>query len=333
MHQWYKCPECDKDILYGTNPCPYCKGVLDWKQQRPVLCTPTIEPAQQQVVEPSTNLPIWKKSISRRVDFYVSLGFAMAFLILVAIVNAVNGITVPLGGAVVVALLPFVTCYAIFAVVRLALRIIRGNSPIQLPKQIKSLSKKRRVALISASLSILAVIGCFMVCINLSKSSKPPPPVAKPAPIRHDISKAEINRNSAYWNLAWQGKSGDLTNVARRINLQYLKTHTYIRNQTDCNDMAIDIWNMLWTQGIRSIIVAGNLDQDNYTFAQCNHAWLLIFHLERGASIPWRLPLEPTNGEIYFRDDIERNPQLDRYSKGYYYTKPSDLREDLGKNW
>lgn len=199
---------------------------------------------------------------------------------------------------------------------------------------------------------LFAVLCCFIAGTthnNLNQSSQSLPPIAKsatsptinpapskvikPAPLRHDILINEITNNSVYWNLPWQGKTGDLINVARETNLQYLQTHTYIANETDCNDMAIDMWNMLWTQGIRSIIVLGNINQDTYAFDQCNHTWLLIFHLERDAASPWNLPLEPTNGEIYFRDDVVRNPQLDRYSTGFYYIQPSDLREDLGENW
>lgn len=50
MQQWHKCPECGKDILYGTNPCPYCKCSLAWSQQGPILYLPPAaqpEPAYQ----------------------------------------------------------------------------------------------------------------------------------------------------------------------------------------------------------------------------------------------------------------------------------------------
>jgi DNA-directed RNA polymerase subunit RPC12/RpoP len=36
MEQWYKCPQCNSDILYGTNPCPSCKSPLAWDQHKPV---------------------------------------------------------------------------------------------------------------------------------------------------------------------------------------------------------------------------------------------------------------------------------------------------------
>ena len=50
MQQWYQCPRCGKNILYGANPCPYCKCSLAWSQQGPVQYLPPAaqpEPAYQ----------------------------------------------------------------------------------------------------------------------------------------------------------------------------------------------------------------------------------------------------------------------------------------------
>jgi micrococcal nuclease len=50
MEQWYKCPRCGKDVLYGTNPCPYCRCPLAWSRQGPVQYLPPAaqpEPVQQ----------------------------------------------------------------------------------------------------------------------------------------------------------------------------------------------------------------------------------------------------------------------------------------------
>ncbi|MGA9047776.1 MAG: hypothetical protein WB588_02175 [Dehalococcoidia bacterium] len=49
MEQWYKCPKCNQDILYGANPCPHCKSFLAWSQQGPVVYTPPINVPQQQI--------------------------------------------------------------------------------------------------------------------------------------------------------------------------------------------------------------------------------------------------------------------------------------------
>jgi hypothetical protein len=51
MQQWYKCHQCSQDILYGTNPCPFCKGLLAWSPQGSILYMPSTEEPQQQVVQ------------------------------------------------------------------------------------------------------------------------------------------------------------------------------------------------------------------------------------------------------------------------------------------
>lgn len=58
MQQWYKCPKCGKDILYGTTTCSYCKSSLAWSESIPY--TPRIEAPQQQVTQPSANPPTQK---------------------------------------------------------------------------------------------------------------------------------------------------------------------------------------------------------------------------------------------------------------------------------
>jgi hypothetical protein len=45
--EWYKCPECGKDMLYGTDPCPYCKCRLGWTQQGPAYRSAAEAPLQQ----------------------------------------------------------------------------------------------------------------------------------------------------------------------------------------------------------------------------------------------------------------------------------------------
>lgn len=76
--------------------------------------------------------------------------------------------------------------------------------------------------------------------------------------------------------------------IVEEINQNYYNTHTY--SSTDffvCADMAIDVWNLIKTQGIDAKICAGNIDKnisrssikDIQTlieyFNQVNHAWVI----------------------------------------------------------
>jgi len=86
MQQWYKCPQCGKDIQYATNPCPHCKWTLDWRQQPPSVYMPPpgapqqqasqahIEAPQQQVVQPATNLQSTKKTTNPLVIILAVIG-------------------------------------------------------------------------------------------------------------------------------------------------------------------------------------------------------------------------------------------------------------------
>jgi hypothetical protein len=138
----------------------------------------------------------------------------------------------------------------------------------------------------------------------------------------HDIELTEIETNAVYWNAGW--KDTPLLLNVKTINTKYFQTHTYVQGETDENDMVIDIWYMLRTGGISSVIVWGNLNLTGESFEECDHAWLLVPNY-RG--VVWAL--EYTKGETYTRWDARANPQLEQYWEGFFYAKPSDLRADL----
>jgi len=57
MQQWFKCPKCGKDVLYGANPCPYCNCALAWSQQGPIQYIPPPQAPQQPVQTPQYQQP------------------------------------------------------------------------------------------------------------------------------------------------------------------------------------------------------------------------------------------------------------------------------------
>lgn len=146
--------------------------------------------------------------------------------------------------------------------------------------------------------------------------------IISPTEPTHNLSSEEFNVSSTYWNLGWE--DAKLQQTVREVNTAYYEWHAYIANQTDCNDMAVDIWDMLRRKGIISLIATGNLELENETFDQCNHAWLVIFNSSGKA-----FALEPTNGQLYFKGD----PKADQYMHFFLYAKPSDLRADFGSRW
>lgn len=143
-----------------------------------------------------------------------------------------------------------------------------------------------------------------------------------PSTPTHKLSQEEISGSTTYWNMAWD--DAELQQTAKDVNTAYFEWHTYIAGETDCNDMAVDIWDMLKRQGIISLIATGNLKLDNETFVQCDHAWLVILNSSGKA-----FALEPTNGQLYFKGDAI----AEQYMHFFIYAKPSDLRADLGSRW
>jgi len=47
-----------------------------------------------------------------------------------------------------------------------------------------------------------------------------------------------------------------------------------MQGETDCNDMAVYLWNLLQKSGVKTLLVIGTPDGEYTPFADCDHAWL-----------------------------------------------------------
>ena len=107
----------------------------------------------------------------------------------------------------------------------------------------------------------------------------------------------------------------------------YHKTHTYSLNDFYvCSDMAMDVWNLIKTQGINAEICAGNVDENissylngenwddvlNY-YNNMNHAWV-IAEVEPFTYIA----VETTGGYLVWGNSAETTP--DEVKNQLYYT-------------
>ncbi|MFC2039174.1 hypothetical protein ACFLST_00050 [Chloroflexota bacterium] len=104
------------------------------------------------------------------------------------------------------------------------------------------------------------------------------------------------------------------------ITRDYYATHQYIKGVYDCDDMAKDIWNILYARGIEAKLVMGNLDMDNERLRDSNHMWLLVWSEEGGG---W-FAVEATNGQVYC--NIQESPYGDQYWHGFSYDDPLEAR-------
>jgi hypothetical protein len=107
--------------------------------------------------------------------------------------------------------------------------------------------------------------------------------------------------------------------ISKEVVEEYHQTHTYYgKDIFVCGDMANDVWNMLKTRGINAKIQIGNVDKDNATLFESNHAWVLA----EVSADKW-LALETTGGYLVYSTD---NP---RYYRGWNFYTPKQFKEYL----
>ena len=144
----------------------------------------------------------------------------------------------------------------------------------------------------------------------------------------HIIPVEKLGDASKYWNVDWKGCASQLYDEISSVNTLYFQTHRYIPGQTDCNDMAVEVWNRLISRGIVSLIVVGDLDMSQETFVDCNHTWLIVYSGEGSAAV-----VETTSGELYTWEDVQAYPPLKQYWEGFIYETPSGLQADFQERW
>lgn len=98
---------------------------------------------------------------------------------------------------------------------------------------------------------------------------------------------------------------------------EYHKTHTYsLPDLFVCEDMAIEFWNILETNGFNAKIAVGNIDKENADISEYNHAWVLV-EVE-----PFKyLACEVTGGYIVY---YENNPNYYKYPS---FDNPAEFKK------
>ena len=113
----------------------------------------------------------------------------------------------------------------------------------------------------------------------------------------------------------------ELYEKLKEINWANYMDSVYMVTEYDCNDLSVTVWNRLHNEAITSVIVLGNLDIDGATWSETNHCWLIVLSQTKLYAV------ECTNGSVYPYKGHEQ------YFAGFFYLKPSELRDDLGYRW
>ncbi len=133
---------------------------------------------------------------------------------------------------------------------------------------------------------------------------------------------------AGYWNIDWLGFPNDLYNQISNISTNYACNTKYVSGENDCNDMVVELWQILSNRGITSLIAVGNLDKSNESFLECNHAWLMVYSGEGAAAA-----IDTASADIYLWEQVLSNPQYKQYWEGFLYKDPSDLLTDFKDRW
>ncbi len=165
----------------------------------------------------------------------------------------------------------------------------------------------------------------FWLGVEIDRLNK----MMEPSP-DHALDRDEVFEDpETYSSPTYKGDDYGLQKKLEEIAQLYYTTHTYYEGETDCNDMAADLWNILLTEDIKSVIVVGDRSQMGESFEESNHAWLYVFNGDGKV-----IYLEPTDGDVFYGllPDGSSNQKAIAYREGFIYEKPSDLRKDL-KDW
>ncbi|MDY6911915.1 MAG: hypothetical protein SVM79_06155, partial [Chloroflexota bacterium] len=146
----------------------------------------------------------------------------------------------------------------------------------------------------------------------------------------HALPSEQIWNNPEYKSPAWEGRDYELHQTLVDLGKSFREAHLYLEGEYDCNDMAVNLWNMLLRKNITSLIVIGNREKVGETFNECTHAWLYVFDAQGKI-----IYLEPTTGDVLYGllPNGSKNLAVVPYRDGFIYEKPSDLWKDLKKWW
>ncbi|APH38230.1 zinc ribbon domain-containing protein [Methanohalophilus halophilus] len=106
------------------------------------------------------------------------------------------------------------------------------------------------------------------------------------------------------------------TQICEEIVQNYYETHTYVSDDVfDCDNMAMDVWNLVESKGINAEIAVGNVDMKDANLEDINHAWVIAEVSPQN----W-VAIECTSGYLTY-DDV--------YYSGWFFDNPKNYQSFL----
>jgi len=141
-------------------------------------------------------------------------------------------------------------------------------------------------------------------------------PIPTTTPVRPEYNLQKSERDSPiYINY-----NADVTEEAiMDVCSEYKDSLVYIQGETDCNDMAIYLWNMLQKEGVKTLLVTGTPDGEHTPFAACDHAWLACNTPDGYINIEPTVPMVIHRNCVYtFRTQDEIDAYMESWEEELY---------------
>ena len=118
---------------------------------------------------------------------------------------------------------------------------------------------------------------------------------------------------------------GDIEEVCLEY-AQYMPA--YMEGETDCDDMAVYLWNKLQEKGVKTLLVVGRADGKKTPFGECDHAWLYCPTFTGGVTIEPTMPaMIYSNGYRIFSTPAEIDALVTNYLRENLSYSPALIAE------
>jgi hypothetical protein len=145
-------------------------------------------------------------------------------------------------------------------------------------------------------------------------------PIPTTTPVRPEYNLQISERDTPiYINYNVDAAEEAITDVCS----EYKDSLVYMQGETDCNDMAVYLWNMLQKRGVKTLLVIGTPDGEYTPFADCDHAWLACNTPDGNIHIEPTVPMVIYSNCVHTTQD-----EIDAYMESWEEESYREIRDD-----
>jgi len=157
------------------------------------------------------------------------------------------------------------------------------------------------------------------------RSATQPIPTTTPVRPEYNLQKSERD-TPIYINYNVDAAEEAIIDVCS----EYKDSLVYMQGETDCNDMAVYLWNMLQKRGVKTLLVIGTPDGEYTPFADCDHAWLACNTPDGNIHIEPTVPMVIYSNCVY---TFRTSEEVDEYMVNILEESKQDLIRDIREEY